>query len=486
MVPFRNALAGLLVFVGFALSPSVHGQVTVEAVFEPDHRNGLVMQVEAAIALSQAEFGVIPQDAANEINLKAHTKFAPLADVNAEYKIVRHRMVALLNVWRRSLSDDASNVLHLGVTTVDIYDTVLILQLLASIELMLDDMLELEQDLMCLADTHKGTIMMGRTLGQHALPITFGKKVSVWLAQNRRNIERLQEVRARLATSGVLKGAVGSYVGLGDRAIDIEKSGSANLGLDAPEPADWRPARDVFAEYASVLAIMSKSSAALGGEVFRLQMTDIGELYERRPKRAVGSSTMPHKRNPSLSESLVYSGRTIPALAEVVLDDVESVFERDNTSRPNRTLEDITIQASEMLTRTKTLIGRLEIDETRMRANIDKTGGLIMSQNIMLFLTPHIGRDDAEHRVRAAAEQSLASGQSFRALLLLDDVLAPHLNEFIDSLLNPENNLGLAQAQVEATLNWIDGKRNPTRTAGAFSTKKRVGFAANKCVKTNK
>lgn len=431
----------------------------VPDVFEPDYRNGLVMDVEAALAGAQAELGLIPQSAANEIAAKADTRFAPLDEIAKENSIVRHRMVALLNVWKRSLSTEAADALHFGATTVDIYDTVLVLQLLESIEIMLDDMHEIEDALACLALEYRDTPMIGRTLGQHALPITFGKKVSVWTAQNRRNIDRLLEVRARLRTSGVLKGAVGTYLGLGKSGMDIERGVSLRLGLGVPEPADWRPARDVFAEYALTLALVSKSNANLGGEIFRMQMTDIGELYEDRGQSAVSSSTMPHKRNPSLSEALIYHGRTVPALAEIILDDVEAIFERDNTSRPNRTMEEITILSAQMLRDTRRLIDRLKVDPDRMRQNIDLTGGMVMSQQVMLFLTPTIGRDDAAARIKQAARRAATSDSGFRDELMNDPVLAPLLRGNLDELLDPNRNLGLAAVQVDRTLDWIDAAR---------------------------
>lgn len=449
----------LLIAASLVGCATAQNSLTVKDLFDTDYQNRLVMTVEAAIASGQADLGIVPGAAAEEIAAKAGTEYAPADEIAAEYAIVRHRMVALLNVWRRSLSPQAADALHLGVTTVDIYDTVLLLQLLTSIDLMLAEMQSIEQALVCLADTHRDTAMIGRTLGQHALPITFGKKVSVWAAQNRRNIDRLYEVRARLRSSGVLKGAVGSYLGLGDQAMELEALVSSRLGLDPPEPADWRPARDVFAEYALTLALIAKSNAAIGGEIYRLQMTDIGEVYERQRASVVGSSTLPHKRNPSLSEALVYSGRTIPALADVVLQDVESVFERDNTSRPNATLGEISIEASEMLARTQLLIDRLEIDEGRMRQNLDLTDGMVMSQKIMLFLSETIRREDAESRVRAAADRSLLEDFSFRAALLNDPVIGPLLEAEIDDLLDPERSLGLASKQVDATLDWIASKR---------------------------
>lgn len=457
---FRSLGLALAMFAS-CIASTVHAEEAepVEDAFAPAHALELAMKVEGAIASAQADYDIIPRAAADEIAAKASGEYAAPADVAKEYTIVRHQMVALLNVWRRSLSPQARDALHEGVTTVDVYDTVLVLQLLEASDAMLSDMRAQEQDMICLAAQYKDTPMIGRTLGQHALPITFGKKVAVWIAGNRRNMERLYEVRARLKTSGVLKGAVGTHVGLGPHGVEVEQRVSELLGLGPPEPADWRPARDVFAEYAQVLALIAKSNAAIGGEVFRLQETDTGEVYERRVGTAVGSSTMPHKQNPRLSGTLVYSGRTIPALASVLLDDVESIFERDNTAGSHGTLKDISIETAEMLKNSQALIRSLEPDPARMRENLNRTGGLILSQRVVLALGEVMSREEAEEKVREISIRVANEGGSFRDELLADPVVGPHLKGQIDELLNPETYLGLASVQVDRTIDWVAGKR---------------------------
>lgn len=425
---------------------------SVEDLFSPEYQNQLVLEVEAAIAAAQAAEGVIPDSAAREIADKADIRYTPIEEVRREYSQVRHRMVAILNVWKRSMSKAAADHVHYGVTTVDVYDTVLTLQILAAIDHLNRSMLDIEDRLLSLAEAHRDTPMIGRTLGQHALPITFGKKVAVWASVNRRNIERLEEVAARIERLGVLKGAVGTHLGLGSEGAAIERRVARSLGLAEPDPADWHGARDVYAEYAQVLALIAKSNAAIGEEIFRLQMTDINEVSEGRSESAVGSSTMPHKTNPSRSESLIHFGRTIPRLAEVLLDDMVNAFERDNTSRPNTVVEDITIAASDMLSDASMLLERLEINEAQMRANLDRTGGLIMSQRIVLDLSADIGRESAEEHVRIAAGMASEGGASFRAALLADPVIGPLLKDNIDMLLDPTTYLGLAGEQVDKTV----------------------------------
>ena len=435
----------------------------IEALFTVDARNQLVLDIEAAIAKAQAEEGVIPKSAAREIENKAHTDYAPAAEIDKENDKVRHRMVALLNVWKRNLDTDAADFVHFGVTTVDIYDTVMMLQIDRTIDLLVADMRDLELALIDLSIEHKDTPMIGRTLGQHALPISFGKKVSVWAAANRRNIERLREVQARLRRLGVLKGAVGTHLGLGPKGAAIEARVSRSLGLSPPDPADWHGARDVFAEYALTLGLMAKTYAAIGDEIFRLQMTDIGEVYERRSETAVGSSAMPHKRNPSRSEALIHYGRTIPRKAEVLLDDVENAFERDNTSRPNRVLEAISMEAGEMVHDALLLIDRLDVNETAMAENLRKTDGMVMAQRIVLFLAPTLGRENAEHKVRDAAARAIDTGTGFREALLDDEDLAPLLANTIDDLLDPKTYLGLAEEQVERTAAQLRREYDPAK-----------------------
>ncbi len=445
-------LASILMLFGAHVAAAQTPPQSVEDLFTPNHQNQLVLEVEAAIAAAQAAEGVIPDAAAREIMDKANIRYTPIEEVRREYAQVQHRMVAILNVWKRSMSKTAADHVHYGVTTVDVYDTVLTLQIRVAIRHLIREMGVIEDQLLSLAEAHRDTPMIGRTLGQHALPITFGKKVAVWASVNRRNIERLEEVAARIERLGVLKGAVGTHLGLGPAGADIERRVARSLGLAEPDPADWHGARDVYAEYALVLALIAKTNAAIGEEIFRLQMTDIDEVSEGRPDTVVGSSTMPHKSNPSRSEALIHHGRTIPRLAEVLLDDVVNAFERDNTSRPNTVVEEITIAAADMLSDTAMLLQELEVNEAKMRANLDRTDGLIMSQRIVLHLANDIGRERAEEHVRVAAAIAAEGRASFRAALLADAVIGPLLLGEIDALLDPTTYLGLAGEQVDQTV----------------------------------
>ena len=251
----RILFVSLFLFLTFILN----AQNVVVDIFKPDYRNQLFMDVEVALAEAQAELGIIPDWAAKEIKSKADLTNLSSKDIAKEQEAVRHSLVARLNVWKRSIDSDAAEYLHYGATTVDIWDTVLVLQIRDTIDLLIDDLLEIEDYLLTLTEDNLYTYMSGRTLGQHALPITFGKKTSTWLAENRRNIERLESVHLKIKKSGILKGAVGSYLGLGPNAIETEKLMMLNLNLNEPSKDDWHGIRDVFAEYALTLSLISKS-----------------------------------------------------------------------------------------------------------------------------------------------------------------------------------------------------------------------------------
>lgn len=447
-------IAITIVPVAFAQEmPPGNGRQAVKEIFEAEQTNQIVMEIEAAMARAQAAHGAIPQPAADEITRKANVRYAPVDEVKAERKIVQHRMVALLNVWRKSLDIGAQQYLHFGATTVDIYDTAQTLQLRRSALVIIGHLRDVEDVLIKQARDNQDAVMAGRTLGQHALPITFGKKVSTWIGSNRRNIERLKVVLAELDQSAILKGAVGTYGGLGEKAIEIEKSFAKELGLKPPYADDWHGSRDVYASYALTLALISRSFAHVGQELFLLQSTDISETAEPRDETSVSSSSMAQKVNPSKSEVLIQAGRTIPRLAEVVLDDVVNFFERDNTSGPNATLEEISVATEKNLLAAKDLLSDLKVNREQMRENLQRTKGFILAQRVVFALSDKLGKHEADEKVRVIIHKAMENGADFRTSLLADPEIAKILTaQTIDTLLQPEGYTGLSQQEVEAVI----------------------------------
>ncbi len=452
----KNLLSVLLIF---SMSVVTDETKDIAYVYSYDNTNQIVMNIEAALARAQASQGIIPEWAAEEITKKAEVRYMPKTEVDAENEFVRHRLVSRLNVWKRSLDNGAEEYLHYGATTVDIFDTVLVLQIKASLGILIDDLIEIENLLLKLTKDNIETYMAGRTIGQHALPITFGKKTSTWLAENRRNIERLKAVEEKINRSVILKGAVGTYLGLGPKGIETELLMSQELGLGTPYIADWHGVRDVFAEYALTLALISKSFGRIGDELTLLQMTEIGETLENLGFKAIGSSTMPHKKNPRGPGNLVNFSRIIPRQSEIILDDMVNSFERDQP-RSDETLKDISITAELMTNTAIRLLNELEVNKDVMRKNLNITNGLILSQRVTYFLADIIGKDTAESMIHDIAMKAIAENISLSDAIKNDKIASQYFtDQDLKNLLDPETYIGLAIEQVEIIINQIESNR---------------------------
>ena len=457
--PYNNYMKKYLLSFLIISSGAMFAEDTVANIFKASYKNQLFMDVEVALAEAQSELGIIPFWAADEISSKADIKYLSQKDIDKEHKLVRHTLVARLNVWKRSIDKDAAEYLHYGATTVDIWDTVLVLQIKDSIDLMIDDLLEIEDYLLTLTKDNLYTYMPGRTLGQHALPITFGKKTSTWLAENRRNIERLEHVQLKINKSGILKGAVGSYLGLGTQAIETEKLMMINLGLDEPSKDDWHGIRDVFAEYALTLAIISKSFGRIGNELTLLQMTELGETEEYLGSRSVGSSTMPQKKNPRGPGDLLEYSRIIPRLSEIVLDDMINSFERDGEKSDDE-LKQISIVTEQMLDRAKPLLKELKVNKQKMRDNLDLTNGLILSQRLTFYLADKIGKDTANELMHDVAKYALENNLTLEEAALQNSIVSKNITESeLKNILDPETYIGLAVKQAQLIIEDIENKR---------------------------
>ena len=457
--PYNKCMKKYLLSFLIILSGTILAEDTVANIFKVNYKNQLFMDVEVALAEAQSELGIIPSWAANEISSKADIKYLSQKDIDKEHKLVRHTLVARLNVWKRSIDKDAAEYLHYGATTVDIWDTVLVLQIKDSIDLLIDDLLEIENYLLTLTKDNLYTYMPGRTLGQHALPITFGKKTSTWLAENRRNIERLQHVQSKINKSGILKGAVGSYLGLGTQAIETEKLMMINLGLDEPSKDDWHGIRDVFAEYALTLAIISKSFGRIGNELTLLQMTELGETEEYLGSKSVGSSTMPQKKNPRGPGDLLEYSRIIPRLSEIVLDDMINSFERDGEKSDDE-LKQISIVTEQMLDRAKPLLKELKVNKQKMRDNLDLTNDLILSQRLTFYLADKIGKDTANELMHDVAKFALENNLTLEEAALQNSIISKNITKSeLKNILDPETYIGLAVKQAQLIIQDIENKR---------------------------
>lgn len=433
------------------LAPAAAAQEprSIAELFGAASTQQMLMRMEVSLARVQARRGIIPADAAKEIERTANVAMVTPAAVAEERRKVGHPLVALLNVWAKVAQNGAGEWIHYGATTADIYDTVQLQQARRAAQSIVADLRRAEEAMLKLAEAHRATPMVGRTVGRHALPITFGLKVSVWLAENRRNIERLKDWIARNNTA-MVSGAVGSYAALGAEAFAVEAETAKDLGTGAPWPADWKGSKDMFAEYGQILSLVAKTWGKIGQEVFLLQGDDFRELEEA--SLAVGSSTMPHKVNPAHSRTLVQLSRQIPRQAEVMLDWMVSIHERDQISNADA-IGEVSV-LSDRLAKTAALMAEaIKPHPANMRRNLVRTNGLIMAEHAMFVLGQKIGKHTAHEEVGVAAKAAWNNGTT----LLQELEKRPSVAKFVVELdlakqLDPAAYLGLAPQSVDRTV----------------------------------
>ncbi|OWT58265.1 lyase family protein [Candidimonas nitroreducens] len=355
-----------------------------------------IMAVEAALARVQARHCLIPAAAAADISAKASLAFFPTAEWSRQRARVGHPLVAILEAWMTRLEPGSREWLHYGATTADLFNTVLILQLQQAGTRLLEQMHDVGLRLAEMAGAYRATPMVARTLGRHAQPITFGMKVGVWLAEHGRSIERLQAWLARYRT-GILSGAVGTYAAFGDQGPSIEREVMAELGLDAPEAVDWKGSRDRYAEFGCAVALAARTCGHIGQEIFLLSGDDLDEV--RETNGAVGSSTMPHKANPSLCIEVVSRSREVSARLLPLLEWILVVYERDSAQHGD-VLRDLCVGMADLLACLRQLLDTLVVLPQNMAANLQRSRGMILSEAITFALAEHIGKHSAHIAMR--------------------------------------------------------------------------------------
>ena len=371
-------------------------------VFDDLRRYQRWLDIEAALARVQATLGIIPGPAAEEISAKASLENIDLGFVRSELKRTRHSLVPLLRGLQRVCEGGHGEYIHFGPTTQDIEDTGAVLELREAWQIMLRDLRKVEERLMELARRHRDTLMCGRTHGQQALPITLGLKFAIWVSETRRAIERFKELAPRLFV-GMLHGGAGTMAGLGPRAMEVLEGLMGELGLGIPD-VGWGNSRDRFAEFVSVTALTAASLGKMANEIFCLSRSEIGEMAEGLPEGYVGSSTMPHKRNPEVSEMVVMLSRVIRSHVPASLESVDCVNERDTRSWRIDwwALPECSMMLGAMLSMSLDMLEGLEIHEDRMLANLDMLQGLLLSEGLMFELGKKIGKQTAHHVIGRA------------------------------------------------------------------------------------
>ncbi len=393
------------------------------ALWTQDAKYQAWLDVELAACRALAVRGQIPADALAEIEAKAAFDSARIAEIELE---VKHDVIAFLTSVAEHVGP-SSRFIHLGLTSSDVVDTGFALQLKRSGVLLLEGMDRLYRALVKLAWKHKDTLMIGRSHGIHAEPITFGLKVAVWCAEAQRNRQRLVSAIAAVS-AGMLSGAVGTFANIDP---GVEDAVCAELGL-TPELASTQViSRDRHAEFFGALAVIAGSIEKIAVEIRHLQRTEVLEAEEPFSAGQKGSSAMPHKRNPILSENLTGLARLLRGYAGMALEDIALWHERDIThSSVERVIgPDACIVMDFMFHRASGLLERLVVYPQRMLENLHKMHGLIFSQRVLLALTEKgMLREDAYRVVQRSAMQVWEANADFKSLLAADPQIQPYLN----------------------------------------------------------
>jgi adenylosuccinate lyase len=418
---------------------------------------------EAALARAQAELGIIPQAAAAEITAKARVADVDLEAIGAEVRRIKHPLVPALRALQALCADGHGEYLHFGPTTQDVLDTGMMLQVREAHAIFLRDLRAVGRELYRLAETYKTTPMAGRTHAVQALPITFGHKCAVWLAETGRNFERLTQLEQRTFV-GSLVGAVGTKASFGEKAFEVDQKVMAQLGLGVAD-ISWQPARDRFVEYVGVLGLIGGSLANIANEIITLSHTEIDELAEPFNEGKLGSSTMPHKRNPAVAESVCTVGRVLRYTVALMHDALLHEHERDASAWRIewKAVPEACLMTGVMLAQMKYVLAGLEVHAEKMRRNLDALGGFLMSERVMFALADKIGKQTAHEVVYHAAMHGFAEGITFEAALTASPQAKDAIgSEELRELLDPTTYVGLAPAIVDRVLartrasGWIE------------------------------
>ncbi len=398
------------------------------------------LEVEIAVCEAQAELGYIPAEAVAEIKEKANFDPQRILEIEAE---VRHDVIAFLTNVNEYVGD-AGRYIHLGMTSSDVLDTALALQMVASLDVIMSHVEALIQAIRYQAQQHRSTVMIGRSHGIHAEPMTFGFKLAGWLAEMLRHRDRLCQLRKTIAV-GQISGAVGTYANIDPR---IETLTCQALGLE-PDPASTQViSRDRHADFMNCLALLAASIERFAVEIRNLQRTDVLEVEEFFSKGQKGSSAMPHKRNPIRSERLTGMARLIRGYAVAALENVALWHERDisHSSVERVALPDACILMHFMLVEATKLIKNLLVYPDNMARNMNVYGGVVFSQQVLLALVKQgFNREEAYTIVQSCAHQAWNTADGdFRQLISTDPrvtaVLSPaEINDCFDPLHHLKN-----------------------------------------------
>ena len=430
-----------------------YGSKEMRSIWDEENKLQKLLDVEAALARAHAKLGNIPEESARVISERANTKWVKPERVKEIEAEIHHDIMAVVKALSEVCGEHGKYV-HLGATSNDIIDTANALLIKESLELIERYLKELRDVLLKLAEEHKYTVCIGRTHGQHAVPTTYGMKFALWLDEVQRHLERLEELKKRILV-GKMRGAVGTAASFGERALEIEKLVMEDLGLKPALITNQLVPRDLYAELMMFLALVASTLDKIGLEIRNLQRTEILEVSEPFRKKQVGSSTMPHKRNPIRTEKVCGLARVIYSNVIPALLNNPLWHERDltNSSVERVILPESFVLLDEMLRVTIRVLRGLEFFPENIERNLYLTKNLIMAEPLMLKLTERgMGRQEAHELVRQLAMKAFEEGRDFLEVVEKNEEVRRYLSGEDLTSLKPENYIGVAPQIVDKVI----------------------------------
>ncbi|MFZ0004515.1 MAG: adenylosuccinate lyase [Methanoregula sp.] len=434
-----------------------YGTPEMRAVWSEENRFACVVAVESALAQAEAAQGMIPVEAAGEIAKNAQG--ASLSRAKAIEEEISHDMMAIVKAISE-VCGESGRWVHYGATSNDILDTATGLQLAQALDLIDAKLRKLLGVLVRRSEETITLVAVGRTHGQQGVPTTYGLRFAIWASEVGRHIERLEQLRPRVAV-GQMTGAVGTQAALGPKGMEVQAAMMEILHLSPVDVSNQVISRDRYAEYFMFLAGIATTLDKIGVEIRSLQRTEIGEVEEAFGANQVGSSTMPHKRNPIKSEQVCGLARIVRASVEPALLNNTIWDERDltNSSCERVIFPEASILTDHCLRLMTTVLDKLEINRAAIRRNLGFLHGINMAESVMIELTRRgMNRQDAHERVRMASMQALAESRPLADVLREDqEVLRYCSRKDLETLLAPDTYIGTSVAQV----NHVIGKLSP-------------------------
>ena len=429
-----------------------YGTTEMRAVWSEKNRFSCIVRVEVALAKAEATHGMIPAAAALEIEAKAYGASLERAkEIETE---ISHDMMAIVRAISE-VSGESGRWVHYGATSNDILDTATGLQLGQCLDLYDAKLRKLLAVLLKRSDETKTLVCIGRTHGQHGVPTTYGLRFAIWASEIGRHIERLEQIRPRVVV-GQMTGAVGTQAALGPKGMEVQATMMENLGINAVDVSNQVISRDRYAEYFMFCAGVATTLDKIGIEIRSLQRTEIGEVEEAFGAKQVGSSTMPHKRNPIKTEQVCGLARIIRSAVEPALQNNTLWDERDltNSSCERVLFPEASILTDHCLRLMTVVLEGLVINRAAIRRNLGFLHGINMAESVMIELTRRgMNRQDSHERIRLASMQALAEGRPLADVLATDPEVIRYCSKAdIAALLSPDAYIGTAVRQVERVI----------------------------------